>query len=280
MKNRIIIFIWTIIGIVASQLVLSGCSTNLKVDEDNEVDVSVMEYAAKPLTDSQELILRSCGMSNRKIEEMKRNGVPELTAEFVEAAETVLEKMQERYGITFIVRGGTIPDWSSSDFNIILCAAEGELAGKDFNTFYRLEGSEERCLYEGYYTLLKRLEIQEHVQKIADDSGIEMKIIAYAEGELGEDIAVSSEKAIQNIRVDLIGFVSQKTEPEELKNAAKKLEEKIKDYQIRDYRVYRIKHDSALTRLTDYESIVEVFPDSIPEASDYVYFNGELRETS
>ncbi len=36
---------------------------------------------------------------------MKQNGVPELTREFVEAAETVLGKMEERYGISFLERG-------------------------------------------------------------------------------------------------------------------------------------------------------------------------------
>lgn len=215
--------------------------------------------------------MRSCGMTGRKIEEMKQNGVPELTREFVEAAETVLGKMEERYGISFLVRGGTIPDWASADFDIFLCAAEGELAGKEFDAVYKLEKSGERCLYEGYFALLKRLEIQENVQELADRLGTGIKVIAYAEGEICEDVPVSSEEAMAGIRVKIIGFVSKETDDEKMKNAAETLEKELKEYRIQDFRVYRVKHDSVLIRLKDYESIEEAFPGGVPEGTDCVY---------
>ncbi len=252
-------------------LLFSSCAGTEGTEAENKAGLSTEAYSRKPLTENQEKILRSCGMTSRKIEEMKEEGVPELTGEFVTAAEAVLEKMQARYGMSFMVQGGTIPDWSSADFTFMLCAAEGELAGKTFDAAYRLESSGERRLYEKYYTLRRRMEVQKEVQNIADQLGTGIRIIAYAEGEIGENILPGSEEAIQSIRIDILGFVPKETEEELIQSAAESLYEEIKTYEVIDFRVYRVRHNSTLGRLVDYESIGEVFPTGIPEATDYVY---------
>lgn len=263
-------------GLAATVLMCSGCAGI--ENPDTEAGLSAEAYSRKPLTENQEQILRSCGMTNRKIEEMKEEGVPELTEEFVTAAEIMLEKMQERYGMSFMVLGGTIPDWSSADFTFMLCAADGELAGKPFGAAYRLESGGERHLYEEFYALKRRTEVQKDVQNIADQLGTEIRIIAYAEGEIGEDVLPASEEAMQSVRIDILGFMPKETRTEFIQSAAESLYEEIKTYEVRDYRVYRVRHNSALGRLTDYESIGEVFPMGIPEATDYLCKKGENNE--
>ncbi len=117
------------------------------------------------------------------------------------------------------------------------------------------------------------------MQELADRLGTGIKVIAYAEGEICEDVPVSSEEAMAGIRVKIIGFISKETDDEKMKNAAETLEKELKEYRIQDFRVYRVKHDSVLTRLKDYESIEEAFPGGVPEGTEGVYCGEEMQET-
>lgn len=131
-------------------LLLSACSNK--------------SYIHYPTSDQKE-ILFDLGFSISEINEMEEEGIPESTYIFVTKAEETLECLEEKYNISFRVKGGQAPFLLTSGYEFYCCAAEGPLKNIEF-TMYCTTDEDKTTIEEGYYGLLKAYELEEELKNL------------------------------------------------------------------------------------------------------------------
>jgi hypothetical protein len=118
----------------------TSCSNNalLKTNElkqsNNETENKPDEEKSK-MTEQQEEIFRTYGLSDEEIEKMKKDGLSFGAQGFVDTALMMLSYLEEKYDEKFIVVGGSTPGLLSDEYWIKAEACEGEYAGVKFDVY-------------------------------------------------------------------------------------------------------------------------------------------------
>ena len=269
MKTKIIVGI-LVLGLAC----LSGCKDskgkeqkqNKVATEDNKEESEVQVY--REPTEEELQILEDCNISNDSMRKIKKEGMNIGTQSFVDTAKIMLNYLEEKYGEEFKVVGGEIPGIISGDYSILAEAVEGEHSGEQFEVYYLVDDDGNPYCEDGYFAILKRAEVQEYLQNIAQEAGTDIKVIVSLEGNVGKkynkDITVEEIKNLNKkgkIEIYFFGYVRPEMSDEEFQKQVKKLEEQLRETNLCiDYTVWRLIDNEKFDYIQEYSDISIAFP--------------------
>ena len=278
MKTKIIVGI-LVLGLAC----LSGCKdSKAKGQKQNEVttenneensneesntDESEMQVYREP-TEEELQILEDCNISNDSMRKIKEEGMNIGTQSFVDTAKIMLNYLREKYGEEFKVVGGEIPGIISGDYSILAEAVDGEHSGEQFEVYYLVDDDGNPYCEDGYFAILKRAEVQEYLQNIAQEAGTDIKVIVSLEGNVGKkynkDTTVEEIKNLNKkgkIEIYFFGYVRPEMSDEEFQKQVKKLEEQLRETNLCiDYTVWRLIDNEKFDYIQEYSDISIAFP--------------------
>ena len=294
-----------IVGILALGLAcLSGCKdSKAKGQKQNEVttensseesnmdesntDESKVQVYREP-TEEELKILEDCNLSNDSMRKIKEEGMNIGTQSFVDTAKIMLNYLREKYGEEFKVVGGEIPGIISGDYSILAEAVDGEHGGEQFEVYYLVDDDGNPYCEDGYFAILKSAEVQEYLQNIAQEAGVDIKVIAALDGNVTkkynkdttmEEIENLNKKG--GIQIYIYGYVRSEMSDEEFQEQVQKLEGKLKQTNLCiKYTVVRLIDNKKFDYIQEYSDISIAFPRGTSVEEEYnlryhAYIEGE-----
>ena len=276
MKAKIIVGI-LILGLAC----LSGCKDSKgKEQKQNEVtdesgkEESEMQVYRQP-TEEELQILEDCNISNDSMRKIKEEGMNIGTQSFVDTAKIMLNYLREKYGEEFKVVGGEIPGIISGDYSILAEAVDGEHSGEQFEVYYLVDDDGNPYCEDGYFAILKRAEVQEYLQKIAQEAGVDIKVIVSLNGNVGKkynkDTTVEEMLSMgEEIEVNIFGYMKPETTEEQFEEQTTILQKKFeKTGFYMDYVVWRLLSNEKFDYIQTYSDIDFVFQRGVISEEDY-----------
>ena len=276
MKAKIIVGI-LILGLAC----LSGCKDSKgKEQKQNEVtdesgkEESEMQVYRQP-TEEELQILEDCNISNDAMRKIKEEGMNIGTQSFVDTAKIMLNYLREKYGEEFKVVGGEIPGIISGDYSILAEAVDGEHSGEQFEVYYLVDDDGNPYCEDGYFAILKRAEVQEYLQKIAQEAGVDIKVIVSLNGNVGKkynkDTTVEEMLSMgEEIEVNIFGYMKPETTEEQFEEQTTILQKKFeKTGFYMDYVVWRLLSNEKFDYIQTYSDIDFVFQRGVISEEDY-----------
>ena len=269
MKAKIIVGI-LVLGLAC----LSGCKDskgkeqkqNKVATEDNKEESEVQVY--REPTEEELQMLEDCNISNDSMRKIKEEGMNIGTQSFVDTAKIMLNYLEEKYGEEFKVVGGEIPGIISGDYSILAEAVDGEHSGEQFEVYYLVDDDGNPYCEDGYFAILKRAEVQEYLQNIAQEAGTDIKVIVSLNGTVGKqydkDTTIEGIQKLnknKGIQIFIHGYMRPEVSDEEFQKQIKKLEEKLKQTDLCiKYTVVRLNDDKKFDYIQKYSDIDIAFP--------------------
>ncbi len=269
MKAKIIVGI-LVLGLAC----LSGCKDskgkeqkqNKVATEDNKEESEVQVY--REPTEEELQMLEDCNISNDSMRKIKEEGMNIGTQSFVDTAKIMLNYLREKYGEEFKVVGGEIPGIISGDYSILAEAVDGEHSGEQFEVYYLVDDDGNPYCEDGYFAILKRAEVQEYLQNIAQEAGTDIKVIVSLNGTVGKqydkDTTIEGIQKLnknKGIQIFIHGYMRPEVSDEEFQKQIKKLEEKLKQTDLCiKYTVVRLNDDKKFDYIQKYSDIDIAFP--------------------
>ena len=299
MKTKIIVGI-LVLGLAC----LSGCKdSKAKGQKQNEVttensneesnmdesntDESKVQVYREP-TEEELQMLEDCNISNDSMRKIKEEGMNIGTQSFVDTAKIMLNYLEEKYGEEFKVVGGEIPGIISGDYSILAEAVDGEHSGEQFEVYYLVDDDGNPYCDDGYFAILKSAEVQEYLQNIAQEAGVDIKVIAALDGNVTkkynkdttmEEIENLNKKG--GIQIYIYGYVRSEMSDEEFQEQVQKLEGKLKQTNLCiKYTVVRLIDNKKFDYIQEYSDISIAFPRGTSVEEEYnlryhAYIEGE-----
>ena len=272
MKAKIIVGI-LVLGLAC----LSGCKDskgkeqkqNKVATEDNKEESEVQVY--REPTEEELQILEDCNISNDSMRKIKKEGMNIGTQSFVDTAKIMLNYLEEKYGEEFKVVGGEIPGIISGDYSILAEAVYGEHSGEQFEVYYLVDDDGNPYCEDGYFAILKRAEVQEYLQKIAQEAGVDIKVIVSLNGEVGENYKkkttlneIKQLSRNRGIQIFIHGYMRQEVSNEEFERQVGELEEKLENtgFNIK-YSVERLLNNEAFDSINKWSDVERVLPNTL-----------------
>jgi hypothetical protein len=140
------------------------------------------------MTEQQEEIFRTYGLSDEEIEKMKKDGLSFGAQGFVDTALMMLNYLEEKYDEKFKVVGGSTPGLLSDEYWIKAEACEGEYAEEKFDVYYWGEDG----YTDGYIALLKQEEAAEALEKLLLSKFSNILIFSSISGEYGNELRLDN----------------------------------------------------------------------------------------
>lgn len=170
-----------------------GCSENTSqktngLKESNSEAENHSDEEKPEMTVRQEEVFRSYGVSDEKLEEMKRDGLSYQEQSFVDTAIMMLDYLEEKYDEKFQVVGGDIPGILSDEYWITAEASEGEYTGVKFDVYYYGENG----YRDGYITLLKQKEACEALKELILSKFSDVLIFPSMTDEYGSELTLDN----------------------------------------------------------------------------------------
>ena len=276
MKAKIIVGI-LVLGLAC----LSGCKDskgkeqkqNKVATEDNKEESEVQVY--REPTEEELQMLEDCNISNDSMRKIKKEGMNIGTQSFVDTAKIMLNYLEEKYGEEFKVVGGEIPGIISGDYSILAEAVDGEHSGEQFEVYYLVDDDGNPYCEDGYFAILKRAEVQEYLQKIAQEAGVDIKVIVSLNGNVGKkynkDTTVEEMLSMgEEIEVNIFGYMKPETTEEQFEEQTTILQKKFeKTGFYMDYVVWRLLSNEKFDYIQTYSDIDFVFQRGVISEEDY-----------
>ena len=271
-----------IVGILVLGLAcLSGCKDskgkeqkqNKVATEDNKEESEVQVY--REPTEEELQMLEDCNISNDSMRKIKKEGMNIGTQSFVDTAKIMLNYLEEKYGEEFKVVGGEIPGIISGDYSILAEAVDGEHSGEQFEVYYLVDDDGNPYCEDGYFAILKRAEVQEYLQKIAQEAGVDIKVIVSLNGNVGKkynkDTTVEEMLSMgEEIEVNIFGYMKPETTEEQFEEQTTILQKKFeKTGFYMDYVVWRLLSNEKFDYIQTYSDIDFVFQRGVISEEDY-----------
>ena len=283
-----------IVGILALGLAcLSGCKdSKAKGQKQNEVttensseesnmdesntDESKVQVYREP-TEEELKILEDCNLSNDSMRKIKEEGMNIGTQSFVDTAKIMLNYLREKYGEEFKVVGGEIPGIISGDYSILAEAVDGEHSGEQFEVYYLVDDDGNPYCEDEYFAILKSAEVQEYFQNIAQEAGVDIKVIAALDGnvtkEYNKDTTIEEIESLNRkggIQIYIYGYVRSEMSDEEFQEQVQKLEGKLKQTNLCiKYTVARLIDNKKFDYIQEYSDISIAFPRGTSVEEEY-----------
>lgn len=277
MKAKIIVILLTL-GFAC----LSGCkdskTTEQKQNENAEESgkQEKIQVYREPTEEEME-ILEDCNLSREQLEKIKKEGMDISTQSFVDTAQIMLDNLEEKYGEEFAIEGGEIPGIISGEYMIFAHAVDGEHRGERFEVYYLVDEDGNAYCEDGYFAILKRMEVQEYLQNIAQEAGTDIKVVVSLEGKVGEkynkDTTIEEIKNLnknKGLQIFAHSYVRPEMSDEEFQKQVQKLEEDLKqtDLYIK-YTVFRLIYNEKFDYIQEYSDIGIVFSQETSSEENY-----------
>ena len=277
MKAKIIVILLTL-GFAC----LSGCkdskTTEQKQNESAEESgkQEKIQVYREPTEEEME-ILEDCNLSGEQLEKIKKEGMDISTQSFVDTAQIMLDNLEEKYGEEFAIEGGEIPGIISGEYMIFAHAVDGEHRGERFEVYYLVDEDGNAYCEDGYFAILKRMEVQEYLQNIAQEAGTDIKVVVSLEGKVGEkynkDTTIEEIKNLnknKGLQIFAHSYVRPEMSDEEFQKQVQKLEEDLKqtDLYIK-YTVFRLIYNEKFDYIQEYSDIGIVFSQETSSEENY-----------
>lgn len=277
MKAKIIVILLTL-GFAC----LSGCkdskTTEQKQNESAEESgkQEKIQVYREPTEEEME-ILEDCNLSREQLEKIKKEGMDISTQSFVDTAQIMLDNLEEKYGEEFAIEGGEIPGIISGEYMIFAHAVDGEHRGERFEVYYLVDEDGNAYCEDGYFAILKRMEVQEYLQNIAQEAGTDIKVVVSLEGKVGEkynkDTTIEEIKNLnknKGLQIFAHSYVRPEMSDEEFQKQVQKLEEDLKqtDLYIK-YTVFRLIYNEKFDYIQEYSDIGIVFSQETSSEENY-----------
>ena len=269
-----------------NEVTTENSSEESNMDESNTDESKVQVY--REPTEEELKILEDCNLSNDSMRKIKEEGMNIGTQSFVDTAKIMLNYLEEKYGEEFKVVGGEIPGIISGDYSILAEAVEGEHSGEQFEVYYLVDDDGNPYCEDGYFAILKRAEVQEYLQNMAEDAGTDIKVIVSLQGNVrkkyNKDTTVEEMKSLNRkgkIEIYIFGYVRPEMSDEEFQKQVKNLEEKLKQTKLCiDYTVFRLNDDKKFDYIQRYSDISIALPRGTSSEEKYnlrydAYIEGE-----
>lgn len=177
------------IGILLVIILCTACSLEdyknmSEIEQDKDEIDKELEKEIPKMTEQQEEVFRSYGLTEEEIEKMKIKGLSVREKSFVDTAILMLNYLEEKYEEKFQVVGGDIPGLLTNKFWIAAEACEGDYAGEQFEVGY-YDGYGFR---DGYMAVVKQEEACEALIKLIQGVVSEFLIFLDISGEYGDEI--------------------------------------------------------------------------------------------
>ena len=245
------------------------------MDESNTDESKVQVY--REPTEEELKILEDCNISNDSMRKIKEEGMNIGTQSFVDTAKIMLNYLREKYGEEFKVVGGEIPGIISGDYSILAEAVDGEHGGEQFEVYYLVDDDGNPYCEDGYFAILKSAEVQEYLQNIAQEAGVDIKVIAALDGNVTkkynkdttmEEIENLNKKG--GIQIYIYGYVRSEMSDEEFQEQVQKLEGKLKQTNLCiKYTVVRLIDNKKFDYIQEYSDISIAFPRGTSVEEEY-----------
>ena len=245
------------------------------MDESNTDESKVQVY--REPTEEELKILEDCNLSNDSMRKIKEEGKNIGTQSFVDTAKIMLNYLREKYGEEFKVVGGEIPGIISGDYSILAEAVDGEHGGEQFEVYYLVDDDGNPYCEDGYFAILKSAEVQEYLQNIAQEAGVDIKVIAALDGNVTkkynkdttmEEIENLNKKG--GIQIYIYGYVRSEMSDEEFQEQVQKLEGKLKQTNLCiKYTVVRLIDNKKFDYIQEYSDISIAFPRGTSVEEEY-----------
>ena len=253
-----------LVMLLSALLLLSGCSS-----KNNSEGNSEKHMVNKMATEEQIQILKDSGLKTREIEEIEENGMSLAVQSYVEVSQKMLSYLEEKYDTSFKIWGGSIPGLLSHSYSMTAYATEGIWEYEKFDITYQTDENGNGYFEDGYFALIRSLEVQEAMQDVADKAGIDARVIVLLDGKVGDGCTKDTtlDEALdmgEYIRIYAFVLTSPKLSDSEFNNAAEKLMKEYEQMGSRmyiDYTMYRLIDDSQLEEAHTYKDIDIVLPD-------------------
>ena len=261
---------------------LSGCQNDRRAegsqdnavaeDKNNKEDENQYEMQVyRTPTEKEMEILEGCNLSSDYMKEIQEKGMSVSVQSFVDTAQIMLDYLGEKYEEEFTVRGGEIPGIIAGDYMIFAAATTGEYAGERFEVYYRVDEEGEGYCEDGYFAILKSMEMQEYLQNIAKEAGIDFKIIGELYGFVGKeytkDTTIDEIKELNRkddglgIQIYITGYARPDMSDEEFQRQVQVLEESLKQTELYlEYTVWRLVSNEKFDYIQSYQDVGKVFP--------------------
>ena len=276
MKVKIIMAI-LVLGLTC----LGGCK-DLKMTEQKESEIAeenkaeeTKVQAYRTPTEKELEILEGCNISNDSMKKVKEKGMNLATQSFVDTAQIMLDYLEEKYEEKFEVVGGEIPGIISGDYMIFAQAVEGEYRGERFEVYYLLDDEGKGYCEDGYFAIIKSMEVQEYLQNIAEEVGTDIKVIVSLEGnvdkEYDKETTLEEMMSMRNeIEVYIFGYMRPEITESEFAEQTIKLQEELKETGFYvDYMVWRLLSNEKFNYIQKYSDVGWVFPRGTSEEEKY-----------
>ena len=252
-----------LIIILSALIIMSGCHSK------NSEEGSKEGYMGNKMATEEQLeILKDSGLNSSEIEEIREKGMSLATQSYVEVSQKMLSYLEEKYDTSFKIGGGSIPGLLSNDYSMTAYAVwGGKCPYEKFDVTYQTDKDGNGYFEDGYFALLKSLEVQEELQNIADEEGVDAKIIVSIETVVGKDYTkdVTIREALKmgeyfHIYVD--GFMSPDNSEKTFNDVAEKLAKEYEQTGLElDYMMYRLLDGSLIEKVYTSKDLDIIFPD-------------------
>lgn len=175
--------------LIVSAIILGGCDFACRKSNDKAIDnksKDTVREEKESMTERQEEIFRSYGLSEERIAQMKQDGMNFSEKSFADATIYMLDHLEKKYNVKFEVVGGDIPGLFMHDYWIKARACEGEHAGKEFDVYHKGE----RGIFDGYINFLKEEEAVEALKDLIHEKFGDVIVLAEMTGEYGDQITL------------------------------------------------------------------------------------------
>ena len=245
------------------------------MDESNTDESKVQVY--REPTEEELKILEDCNLSNDSMRKIKEEGMNIGTQSFVDTAKIMLNYLREKYGEEFKVVGGEIPGIISGDYSILAEAVDGEHSGEQFEVYYLVDDDGNPYCEDGYFAILKGAEVQEYLQNIAQEAGVDIKVIAALDGNVtkkyNKDTTIEEIENLnrkRGIQIYIYGYVRPEMSDEVFQEQAQKLETELKKNNLRiSYTVFRLIDNEKYDYIQEYSDIDIAFPRGTSSEEEY-----------
>ena len=128
---------------------------------------------------------------------------------------------------------------------------------------------------DGYFAILKSAEVQEYLQNIAQEAGVDIKVIVSLKGNVGKkynkDTTVEEMLSMgEEIEVNIFGYMKPETTEEQFEEQTTILQKKFeKTGFYMDYVVWRLLSNEKFDYIQTYSDIDFVFQRGVISEEDY-----------
>ena len=237
-----------VVGIMAVVIIVFMVKTFFGNFTINEKGALVTKSDKIMPTEEQLEILYNSGSWGDDLEDIKENGLEGVTRAYVETAQMMMEHLEEKYGVAFMACGGNGGSGllGGGDFEMFMYALEGEYAYEKFEATYGFDEKGNAFYVDEYYLMMHTMEVQEELQKLADENGLDIKIIVYLEGTTADEENKELYEVLKEnwVTISVTGFMRPETTEAEFNEQFNELRELMKAKGVRtSITLFRLKKD-------------------------------------